>query len=472
MANLSLFATTAFIAVMSAVVAVAVGYPMGHWLASLRRFKKLLTSVFLLPFLLPAFLVGLSLRPLLGDALDNTAVALTALIGAHALMNAGFVAVVTASSMVPREQIEAARLDGASNTTIATRIQLPQQLPALGAASLLVALYSATSYGLVITLGQGSIRTLETEIVTAALWRLDLSAAAVLAGLQTLLTISFFLFARRLGAHPAPLFGHTDVSVVSSRLGGVLGVGFVAVVVWVVGAVFVRAVTVGPGLWGNIGNLMGRGERDLLNVTVWQAVGNSLRNTVIVVLLSIVIAWWLSRKKVGLAVVLPIGISPVVFGLAALVASGYLPPTLAGSWLLLPLVQVIFVMPLAYNIIAPARSSMAHDVMEAAILDGARRGQLFRWIEAPLLMAPVSAAAALVALASFGEFGAARFLTYGSNETLPLVMFRLMSRPGPENVGMAMVAASLFILLAVFVVWVVSHVGSATRAGEGDSRER
>lgn len=115
---------------------------------------------------------------------------------------------------------------------------------------------------------------------------------------------------------------------------------------------------------------------------------------------------------------------------------------------------------------------MAHDVMEAAILDGARRGQLFRWIEAPLLMAPVSAAAALVALASFGEFGAARFLTYGSNETLPLVMFRLMSRPGPENVGMAMVAASLFILLAVFVVWVVSHVGSATRAGEGASRER
>ena len=82
-------------------------------------------------------------------------------------------------------------------------------------------------------------------------------------------------------------------------------------------------------------------------------------------------------------------------------------------------------------------------------------------LELPLLSAPLMVAGALVSLGSLGEFGAARFLTYGSEQTLPLVMFRLISRPGPENLGMAMMAASLFILVALGLVWLMF---SATRA--------
>jgi thiamine transport system permease protein len=77
----------------------------------------------------------------------------------------------------------------------------------------------------------------------------------------------------------------------------------------------------------------------------------------------------------------------------------------------------------------------------------------------PILTKPLLVAGALVSLGSLGEFGAASFLTYGSEQTLPLVMFRLMSRPGPENLGMAMAAASIFILLALVVVWLMSYAG-------------
>jgi thiamine transport system permease protein len=472
LANTWLFGTTAFIAVMSAVVSMALGYPIGNWLASLRRFKKIVMSVLLVPFLLPAFLVGLAFRPLFGDYLGDSRVGIAAVILAHALMNAGFIAIVTAASMIPREQAEAASLDGASPATIVRRIQLPQQVPALSAAGLLVALYSATSFGLVITLGQGSIRTLETEIATAALQRLDLSQAAILALLQTGLTLVFFLFSRRLGASPTALFGHTETHVMPSPLGRVLGVGLIAAIVWVLGGVFARAITAGPGLVGNLVNLAGRGERDILNVTVVEAVGNSFRNMVVAVVLSLAIAWWLSAKRVGLAVLIPIGISPVVIGLTALVLSGYLPTWVATGWWLLPLVQVIFLAPLAFQIISPARRSMSHELLEAAQLDGASRIQVFGLVELPTLIKPSAAAVALVSLASFGEFGAARFLTYGSNETLPLVMFRLMSRPGAENLGMAMASASLFIVLAVAVVWAVSSASDRDVARETSLRGR
>ena len=472
MANLWLLGTTAFIAVMSAVVSLAVGYPIGNWLASLRRFKKLITSVLLVPFLLPAFLIGLAFRPLFGDYLGDSRVGVLAVILAHSLMNAGFIAVVTAASMIPREQAEAASLDGASRGTIIRRIQLPQQLPALSAAGLLVALYSATSFGLIITLGQGSIRTLETEIATAALQQLDLSGAALLALLQTALTLLFFLLSRRLGASPTALFGDTESYAVSSPVGRILGIGLLGAIVWVLGGVFGRAITAGPGLLGNLINLTGRGERDILNVTVVEAVGNSFRNMLVAVVLSLVFAWWLSAKRVGLAVLIPIGVSPVVIGLTALVFSGYLPTWMATSWLLLPIVQVIFLTPLAFQIISPARRSMSKDLLEAGQLDGANRVQLFGLVELPTLRGPVVAAAALVSLASFGEFGAARFLTYGSNETLPLVMFRLMSRPGGENLGMAMAAASVFIVLAIAVVWAVSSASSQEKAGERASSVR
>lgn len=410
----------------------------------------------LVPFLLPAFLIGLTLRSVLGEVLDDSRFATMAVIAAHALMNTGFVAVITAASLVPRDQVDAASLDGASPAQIRRLIELPQQLPALSAAGLLVALYSATSFGLIVTLGQGAIETLETGIAVAALQVLDLRTAGVLAGLQSVLTVGFFLISARLGARPTVLFGESPPRPDRTPLGFGIGVVVLGLIVWLLGGVFYRAVTAGPGLVENISNLAGRGARDILNVSVVDALGNSLRNLLIAVALSMLVAWWLSSKRVGLAVLAPIGISPVVLGLGALVLSGYLPPTMSGSWLLLPLVQAVFLIPLAFQIIAPARKSLSGELVDAARIDGASSVQIAGFIELPTLARPLVAAAAVVSLGSLGEFGAARFLAYGSDQTLPLVMFRLMARPGGENLGMAMVAASVFILVAIAVVWVVS----------------
>lgn len=463
--SLELLLTTAFIAVVSALVSILLGYPIGSWLSSLGRAKTLVTSVLLVPFVLPAFVVGLAVRPLVGDLIDDARAGVAAVIAAHALMNAGFIAVVTAASLVPADQWEAAVLDGASPRQASWFIQLPQQLPALAAAGLLVALYSATSYGLIITLGQGSIQTLETEIVQAALQRLDLPAAALLAALQSALTLAFFLVSRRLGATPSVLFGELGEGRSASRSGQALGLALIVIIAVVVGGVVARAATLGSGLVGNLANLATRGSRDVLNVSVIEAIGNSLRNALVAVVIALVVAWWLSAKRVGLAVLIPIGVSPVVFGLLALVASGYAPAGLAGSWVIVPLVQSIFLTPLAFQIVAPARRAVSPEMLDAARLDGAGGWRLWGLVEIPTLARPLGAAAALVSLGAIGEFGAASMLAYGSEATLPLVMFRLISRPGPENLGMAMTAASVFILIATLVVWLV--VG---RWGQGNQR--
>jgi thiamine transport system permease protein len=455
--NLELFATTALIALFSSVVATILGYPIGNWLAGTGRKTRQLVSAFLLvPFLLPAFLIGITLLPLQPNTF-NSITGILWIIGAHVFMNAGFMARVVSANQIPADQMEAASLDGASGLRTRFAIELPQQLPGILSAGLLVALYSATSYGLVLTLGAGQVDTLETEIATAALRDLDLSLALTLALLQTALTLCFFYLARSIGAEPAPLFGEQETASTGSRLGGVLAALLLAAIIIVFAGVFVRAVTYGPGLVENFANLAGRGGRQILNISVAEAALNSLRNLIVAALIALPVAWLAAgRKKTSYLVLLPIGISPVVFGLVFLVLSGYLPSALSGTWLLVPIVQSLFLIPLSYQVLRPARQSVSTEIKDAALLDGAFGWRMFSQVEGPLVRKPLSVAAAFVALGSLGEFGAASFLAYGSQATLPLVMFRLISRPGPENLGMAMAAASLFIAVALVVVWIIS----------------
>ena len=462
--NLDLFATTALIALFSSVVATILGYPIGNWLAGTgRRTRQLVSSFLLVPFLLPPFLIGITLLPLQPNTF-NSITGILWIIGAHVLMNAGFMARVVSANQIPADQLEAASLDGASRVRKRFAIELPQQLAGMLSAGLLVALYSATSYGLVLTLGAGKVDTLETEIATAALRDLDLNFALTLALLQTALTLCFFYLARSIGAEPAPLFGEQETASTGSKLGGLLAALLLAAIVIVFAGVFVRAITYGPGLVENFANLAGRGGREILNISVAEAALNSLRNLIVAALIALPIAWFAAgRKRTSYLVLLPIGISPVVFGLVFLVLSGYLPSALSGTWLLVPVVQSLFLIPLSYQVLRPARQSVSMEIIDAAQLDGAFGWRMFSEVEGPLIRKPLSVAAAFVALGSLGEFGAASFLAYGSQATLPLVMFRLISRPGAENLGMAMAAASLFIAVALVVVWVISLEGRTQR---------
>jgi thiamine transport system permease protein len=454
--SVELALTTLFVAVASSVASLLVGYPIGNFLASLgSKARGALGALLVLPFLLPPFLIGITLLPIRGDELDSK-IGILLVIAAHVLMNAGFVARIVASTQLPLDQVEAARLDGARSSDIRLRLALPQQSSALAAAGLLIALYSATSYGLVVSIGQGAVKTLETEIVTAALRDLDLPFAFTLALLQTLMSISLFLLARKFGAKPAPIFGEVQSSL-PSKLGGVVGLGLAAAIAVVLSNVAIRAFTVNGGLFENLAALATRGSRDILNLSVLEAAGNSMRNLVVAAVIVLPLAWFASGgKRSSLLFVLPIGTSPVVLGLGFLVLSGYLPREIAGWWLV-PIVQSIFLFPLAYQVIRPARTAVNKEILEAAQMDGASRIRVFGSIEGPILARPLAAAAAFVSLGSLGEFGAASFLATGSEATLPIVIFRLASRPGEENLGMAMSAAMIFILLAALVVVLISQ---------------
>jgi thiamine transport system permease protein len=455
--SLELLLTTAFIAVVSSGLSVAAGLPIGFWLAGLPpTYARAVATLVTVPFLLPPFLIGISISIYTGGLEVDSVIGILLLLSAHTLMNAGFIARVVAAKSLERDQVDAAKLDGATSFQLRRFIQIPQLLPSVASAALLVALYSSTSYGLVLSLTDGQVKTLETQISLNALQYLDLELAGLLALMQSGLTILFFIAATRFSANPGSLSEIEQSPILPglpSRLSGVL---FSSAVLMVLLAVLLRS-NWGDGIVANLMNLGSQGTRSMLNISVLDAALNSARNAVLVMALVTPVAWMLSkRKKPRLFAILPAGLSPVVLGLVALAISGHLPREITSGWLLLPLVQVLFALPICYQVLHPARQSFDSEQREAAELDGASRAQILWFIELPQLRRSIALAASFAGLTSLGEFGAASFLAFGSNETLPIVMYQLAGRPGGDNYGMVMVAAAFYILLTALIVWLLA----------------
>ena len=63
--------------------------------------------------------------------------------------------------------------------------------------------------------------------------------------------------------------------------------------------------------------------------------------------------------------------------------------------------------------------------------------------------------AAFAFVVSLGEFGATSFVARPNTATMPIMIFRLLSRPGPTSLAMAMaLAVVLAVVTAAVVLWI------------------
>ena len=218
----------------------------------------------------------------------------------------------------------------------------------------------------------------------------------------------------------------------------------------------------------NFANLASFGARDVLSITVGQAAFNSLRNlliaSAIAMLVGTRVSYLLARPTASVRVQrmcdtlfqLPIGISTVVLGLGYLVtfSTGLFP--LRSSWIAIPLVQALIATPLVIRLVYPAILSVDRDITQGAETEGATTEQIWWLIQAPIIRGALRTATGYAALISLGEFGAASFLAFGDQGTLPTVLYELISRPGAQNYGMAMATSALLIFTSAVVVGLTS----------------
>jgi thiamine transport system permease protein len=472
-------------AFLSAVIALILGIP-GAYLLYNRRFKgqKFLRAIITVPFVLPTIVVAIgftSLRtlPLVGSLFSGSSM-IPAIICAHVFMNYSLIVRGVGSmwSTLDSRTEDAAALDGAGRLRTLWSVTLPQLRAAIISAFSLVFIYCLASFGIILVLGGGLINSIETEIFTAATQFLDLTKTTGLAIVQMAVTAVAFLIAQR-ATRKSVMIEAVDSESIRKHVDrrdwlAVMLTG--VVVVFLIGlpviSVLVRAFIFqgNPSLM-NFGHLGGFGARDLLSITVGQAAMNSVRNLIIsltlTMIISLLVSYVISRSsgnarfKIAQRVLdilfqIPIGVSAVVLGFGYLVTfSGGIFP-LRSSWLVVPLVQSLLATPLVIRFIYPALLSIDRELLDAAAVDSASASQSWWHIELPLIRTSITTAFGYAAIISIGEFGAASFLAYGDQGTLPTVLYQLISRPGEQNYGMAMATSALLILLAFLTILLIS----------------
>ena len=398
------------------------------------------------------------------------------IIAAHVFVNYS-IAVRTIGGVwagLETEVDEAAELDGAGRLKTLLAISLPQLRSAIFSAAALVFLFSATSFGIVLVLGGGQVETIETAIYFSATQFLDLEAAASLVVVQTIITAASFLVGSSLAKGTVgleqvyegsrkPRVDLRDLPATLTTAVIVIGLLVMPMLLVLIEAFKVRD---GFGLQ-NFLNLSTRGARDLLNISILDAAGNSIRNMVVAAVIAFVlgtlISWLLVRTKqklLDLVFLVPLGVSSVVLGFGFLVSFDAAWFPLRSSWLIVPLAQALIALPMVIRLVYPALVSIGKEPIEQASLDGASSFQIWRFIESGMIKGVLLTALGYAAIVSVGEFGASSFLAYGSEGTIPTLLFRLIARPGEQNYGMAMAVSAILI---VFVWAVMLLLGKYSR---------
>jgi len=473
-------------ALLSTLLTVAIGLPIAYVFARYRfPGRSLLRSLTLVPFVLPTIVVGVAFLALVGPGSPfgvNLRGTIWAILIAHVFYN---LAIVIRGVGAFWEQVDphledAARILGAGRFRVFRTITLPLLRPAILSSAALVFLFSFTSFGVILVLGDLRHTTLEVEIWRQATAFLRLDLAAALAVLQLIgVTVLLVLYgkARNRRAAELTLRPPSEVAraprttgewaVVASTLCmlAIIVVTPLAVLIW-------RSLSTPDGLGlSNYAHLFNPPRATAVFVSPTDAITNTLQFAVPAVLIAsgigllaatvIVSASGRSSRVFDTVLMLPLGTSAVTIGFGFLVALDQ-PIDLRASILLVPVAHALVAIPFVVRSTVPVMESIQHRLREAAAVLGASPRRAWREVDLPLITRALAVAAMFAFAISVGEFGATSFIARPATATIPVAIFRLLGRPGTFGEAMAM---SVILMAIVAVAALGIEAVRGTRSG-------
>lgn len=436
--------------------------------------KALLRTLITVPFVLPTVVVAAAFSAALGPRSPLGAwigggfdlrYTLLAILIAHVFYNYAVVVRLVSgfwSNLDPSLE-NAARTLGASGWRTFWGVTFPLLLPAIGTAGMLVFIFCFTSFGVVLILGGPRFSTLEVAIYRQTIDFANLPLAAALSLLQVLMTLGFTLVYTRMQGRLArsvelrpqwavrrpPRHLPELLLVAGNALFSLLLIGFPLAVL--VGRSFDAGLRYYAALFENP-------RRSVFYVAPLAAVGNSVRfalaTTALALGLGLLTTLAIRQQRRGWLLdalfMLPLGTSAVTLGLGYLVALDRPPLDLRGTPLLIVFSHTLVALPFVVRSLLPAVQSIRPQLREAASVLGARPSRVFLEVDLPIIWRALGSAAVFAFTISIGEFGATSMIARPELPTMPIAIYRFLSRPGALNYGQAMAMSTL--LMAVCAI--------------------
>jgi thiamine transport system permease protein len=491
-------------ALLSTLASIALGLPLAfiltHYDFPLKRVARALTIV---PFVLPAITVALGFALLFGrngylnQFLMNLfglsepplpiMYSLTGIVLAHAFYNAP---VITRTVHAAWERIdpryeESARALGASRFFVFKDITLPMILPGLLSGAALVFIFCFLSFPIVLSVGGGRFSTIEVEIYTRVVTRLDpqfvnykIGAALALVGLVLSLAVTYLYLrlqgglarqTEQLRPRPtAPLFaGVRDLLRPTKLLVWLYVLCSVILFVGPVVAIVVdslREETAEGARWTLrwYSYIFTPNYEALVGDSPLRAIVNSvsfgLGATAIAVPLGLIFAYviarlrWAGRRLFDTLLMAPLATSSIVLAFALLRAFNVPPLRLVGTATAVIIAHAVIIFPFIVRALVPILESLDVRLTEMARSLGAGRWRALREIELPLVATGLIAGAVFAFALSLGEMSATLMLARPGLSTMPVAVYRFLSQhslgaPSAMSVVMIAVSAIAFILL-------------------------
>jgi thiamine transport system permease protein len=491
-------------ALLSTLASIALGLPLAfiltHYDFPLKRIVRALTIV---PFVLPAITVALGFALLFGRngylnqllmhlfGLSEPPLpimySLTGIVLAHAFYNAPIITRTVHAAwerLDPRYE-ESARALGASRFFVFKDITLPMILPGLLSGAALVFIFCFLSFPIVLSVGGGRFSTIEVEIYTRVVTRLDpqfvnykIGAALALVGLVLSLAVTYLYLrlqgglarqTEQLRPRPtAPLFaGVRDLLRPTKLLVWLYVLISVILFVGPVAAIVVdslREETAEGARWTLrwYSYIFTPNYEALVGDSPLRAIVNSLSfglgATAIAVPLGLIFAYviarlhWAGRRLFDTLLMAPLATSSIVLAFALLRAFNAPPLRLVGSSTAVIIAHAVIIFPFIVRALVPILESLDVRLTEMARSLGAGRFRVLRDIELPLVATGLIAGAVFAFALSLGEMSATLMLARPGLSTMPVAVYRFLSQhslgaPSAMSVVMIAVSAIAFILL-------------------------
>jgi thiamine transport system permease protein len=494
----SSLAFTFYQAVLSTLLTILLGLPAA-WLFGRFTFKgkNALRITSTLPFILPTVVVAAGFSALIGprgwlnlllmQILGLSAPplrilnSLSAILLAHVFYNTSIMIRVVGAALSQFDQRleDAARTLGASSWQAFLKVTLPNLLPSILSAVLLVFLFDFTSFGVVLMLGGPQFTTLEVEIYVQTVQFLNLPLAGTLSLIQLFFTMLVTLALMRVGdsgfvVPVMPRLQSENMRPPRRAWEKVFVIGIITVLILLlvspVAALLFKSLLVegpagrGEGAQGQVFSLryffelFSNRRQSYFYVPPFQALLNSLRFAFISSMVSIMLGLLLSyglransrwNRWVEWLMMFPLGTSAVTLGLGFFVF--FFRGTGSARWYpwLIPMAHSLISLPFVLRVVQPVLRSIPANIHWAAATLGASPMNIVRRIDLPILWRSLMTAALYAFTISLGEFGATSFLSRPDLPTMPVAIFRYLGLPGSINYGQAMAMAVIILLVCV-----------------------
>ena len=494
-------------AILSTILTLILGLPGAYLFAHYNfRGKSLLQALTGIPFLMPTLVVAAAFNALLGSngwvnsglmhllklssppiQFTNT---LVAILVAHVFYNTTIVLRMVGdfwSHLDPRIT-QAARMLGANRWRAIWRVTFPILAPAIAAAALLVFIFDFTSFGVILLLGGPHYATLEVEIYYQTISLFNLPMAAVLSILQIACTLGLTIIYTRLIRHLSIPLAQKSRKVTQRRLttlrskimAGIIVLTLFTLLILPLSALAMRSfVRLEPNRFGQTASTTGftldfyreldvNSNQSIFFTPPSTAIAVSLTYAVATMILALALgfpaALALSRNNqsflshaLDAVLMLPLGTSAVTLGLGFIVALDQPPLDLRASLILIPLAHTLVAFPFVVRNLTPALRSIRPRIRQAASMLGATPGKVMRYIDIPLIARSILVAATFAFTISLGEFGATSLLARPQYATVPIAIYRLISRPGEINYGQALALSTILMLVAGAGMFLINH---------------